>query len=298
MRIQTNTVSLSIWSSYSDNLSKMQASMGRLSTGLISSSDDPAAVGVGERMTTQLNDIERARQNTDNSISLVQTADGWLSDITDILSRMEELAVEANGGLLGDTDLENVQAEYEELQEEIVRITSDTNAAGTFNGVYLFQGGSLTVQIGESTDQTIDINLSNISTSSTDTVGTVSSYSYDSSGTVIGSTHTTVAWTSIIDTSMTSVGTDDLSEMISLAIDYISNARAQLAAQQTRLEYTDSSLLTYQDNLNAAQSDIMDIDMALETTEYTTYEILTEVANAMLAQANQLPGQVLDQLQG
>ena len=270
--------------------------MSRLSTGVIKSTDDPAGFGVGARMGTQIGDVAKARQNTDNSISLVQTADGWLGEISTILARMQELAVEAGGGLLAESDTANVQKEFVELQSEIFRITSGNNAAGTFNGVSLLQGGELTVQIGEDTDQTIDLTLVDLSVTNTNTIGTVSSYEYDSSGNVTGSSHASVAWSSVIDTSMMNVGSENVIGALSLAIDYVSNSRAILSAQQTRLESTNGALLTYQDNLNAAQSQIMDIDMALETTKYSSYEVLSQVASAMLAQANKLPSQVLDQL--
>lgn len=296
MRIQNNVIAANIWSSYSGNMSKLQASMSRLSTGVIKSTDDPAGFGVGARMGTQIGDVAKARQNTDNSISLVQTADGWLGEISTILARMQELAVEAGGGLLAESDTANVQKEFVELQSEIFRITSGNNAAGTFNGVSLLQGGELTVQIGEDTDQTIDLTLVDLSVTNTNTIGTVSSYEYDSSGNVTGSSHASVAWSSVIDTSMMNVGSENVIGALSLAIDYVSNSRAILSAQQTRLESTNGALLTYQDNLNAAQSQIMDIDMALETTKYSSYEVLSQVASAMLAQANKLPSQVLDQL--
>jgi len=314
MRVASNTTAFSIWSSYSSNLSSMQESMSRLSTGQIANTDDPAGVGISGRMSAQIDSVNMARQNTDSAVSLLQTADSWLENISDELSRMKELAIEAASGTVSDGDLENIQEEFSAMQEEIERVTSKYTAAATYNGIYLFRGGdgttsatgddvdtdaSITVQVGADNGQTIDLDLVDLQITNGDSIGSVSSYSYDdSTGAVVGSTHTSVSWSSVIDTADFSVTSANVTAALDLAIDYISNARASMAAQQNRLDATASGLLTYQDNLTTAQSQIADVDMALETTEYSTYEVLTSAANAMLAQANSLSQNVLSLLQG
>ena len=132
MRINTNTNANSAWTSYTNNQDKLKKSMSRLSTGVIQATDDPAGIGISERMRAQSKGTEMARFNTDNAISLVQTADSWLQKVNDMLSRMKSLSVEA-AGIMSDTDKGNLQVEFEAMQDEIGRITSKDTAAGKFN---------------------------------------------------------------------------------------------------------------------------------------------------------------------
>jgi|GEM_PF-569518 len=310
MRIANNTTAFSIWSSYSSNLTKMQAAMSKLSTGEIANTDDPAGIGISERMKAQIAGTSTARQNTDNAVSMMQTADAWLQKIDDELSRMKELAVEANSGTASSTDVANIETEYAAMQDEITRITSYYTAAGKYNGIYLFQGGNgvadssgnidqsetISIQIGADVNQKISLSLANLSITNTATIGTVNTYSYDSTNNVIGSSHTAVTWSSIIDSHNTSVGMDNITGMIDVAINYVANARAQVAAQENRLDQTADGLLTYEDNLTSAESQIRDVDMAEETTTYSKEQVLVNAATSMLAQANSLPQTVVSTL--
>ena len=308
MRINNNSAAFNVWTSYTQNSSNLQKSMQRLSTGVISTTDDPAGIGISERMRAQYKGTAMARQNTENGISLLQTADAWLQKVNDMLSRMKTLSVEANG-ISSDTDKANIQTEFAAMQEEVTRITSKYTAAGKFNGLYLFRGGNgvavitadavqtgnLSVQIGADVNQTVNISLNDLQVTNTSVIGTVSTYTY--SGTSVkSSTHTGVSWASIIDTAKMSVSSTSSVGKLDKAIDYVANARASMGAQQTRLEQTRSGLLSYEDNLRAAESKIRDVDMASESTNFTKYQILTNAANAMLAQANQLPSSVLQLL--
>jgi flagellin len=283
----------------------MQKSMTKLSTGVISNTDDPAGLGISERMRAQYNGVAMARQNSDNAVSLLQTADGWLQKINDQISRMKSLAIEADG-IMSDTDRANVQTEFKAMQEEVTRITSFSTAAAKFNGLYLFRGGNgvaivtadsvqtgnLSVQIGADVSQSIDLSLKNLQVGNTAVIGTVSTYSYSDAHAILGSTHTSVQWGSIIDVNKMSVSSSDAIGKIDTAIDFVANARASMGAQQTRVENTRDGLLTYEDNLRSAESKIRDVDMARESTIYSKYQVLTNTANAMLAQANQLPASV------
>jgi flagellin len=309
MRIANNQAAFNVWTSYTQNVSEMQTSMSKLSTGEISNTDDPAGIGISERMRAQYNGVAMARQNSDNAISLLQTADAWLQKISDQVSRMKALAIEANG-IMSDTDKANIQTEFKAMQEEITRITSKYTAAGKFNGLYLFRGGSgvavttkdsvesgnITVQIGADVDQEITLSLKDLQVTNTAVIGTVNTYSYGTGTTVLGSSHSSVSWASIIDTSKMSVSSSGSLGKIDAAIDYVANARASMGSQQTRVEQTRSGLLTYEDNLRAAESKIRDVDMARETTIFSKYQVLTNASNAMLAQANQLPSTVLQLL--
>ena len=310
MRINNNSAAFNVWTNYTQNSAGMQESMKKLSTGMISSTDDPAGVGISERMRAQIKGIEMARNNTDNTVSLLQTADSWLQKVNDQLSRMKALAIESNG-VTSATDKENIQTEFKAMQDEILRITSKYTSAAKFNGLYLFRGGNgvavvsgdgvetntLSVQVGADVSQTVNVELKNLQVSNTDVIGTVHTYTYDASNAIQNSSHVNVQWNSVISSAVGfSAGSADVSGKIDVAIDHIANARASMAAQQKRLDYTSSGLLAYEDNVTAAESKIRDIDMARETTTFSKYNILSQASNAMLAQANQMPSSVLSLL--
>ena len=310
MRIQNNTAAFNVWSNYTSNLSNMQKSMSKLSTGEIASTDDPAGIGISEKMRAQIDGVSMARQNSDNAISLLQTADAWLQKVNDQVSRMKQLAIEANGGIMSDSDKENIQTEFGAMQDEITRITSKYTAAAKFNGIYLFRGGdgtavvsgdkvttgSISVQVGSDVNQKLDLTLSNLQVTNTEVVGSVHTYSYGSGTSVLGSSHDNVTWASIIDTSKMSVGDTNVIGKLDVAISFVAKSRASVAAQQNRVSQTSDGLLSYEDNMRSAESKIRDVDMASESTSFAKYQVLTNAANAMLAQANQLPSSVLQLL--
>jgi flagellin len=312
MRIVNNTAAFNVWSSYTKNVGGMQKAMQKLSTGMISNTDDPAGIGISERMRAQIEGSAMARQNVDNAISMIQTTDAWLQKVNDQISRMKALSIEA-AGVMSAGDRANVQTEFRQMQSEITRITSKYNAAGKFNGLYLFRGGDgigvftgngdrvdtskqLSVQIGADINQTFIITLKNLDVRNTEVMGSVHTFQYNAAHSLTGSSHISVQWGSIIDTGKISVSSNNVIGRIDLAVDYIANTRAQMAAQQNRLENTREGLLTYEDNLRAAESKIRDVDMANESTAFAKYQILTNASNAMLAQANQLPASVLQLL--
>lgn len=308
MRIQNNTTAFNVWTNYTSNTENLKKSMQKLSSGYISNTDDPAGIGISERMRAQIKGTAMARQNTDNAVSLVQTADSWLQKVNDQVSRMKALAIEANG-IMSKTDKENVQTEFKAMQEEITRITSKYTTAAKFNGLYLFRGGNgvavitgdtvqtgnVSVQVGADIDQSLNLTLKNLQVTNTAIIGTVHTYSYEAAtpGTVAGSSHDNVTWASIINVNNLSVSSANSIGKIDSAIDFVANARASMGSQQKRVENTRSGLLTYEDNLTAAESQIRDVDMARESTNLATYQILTQASTAMLAQANQMSSSVM-----
>ena len=310
LQVFNNSAAFNVWTNYSANTNMMQKSMNHLSTGVKSSADDPSGIGISEKMRSQARNVSMARNNVDNSISLIQTADSWLQKINDMLARMSELAIEANDGTKTLEDRANVQIEFEALQDEIQRITSRSTAAAKYNGLYLFrggngiailtgdgvQGGNISVQVGSDNDQKVDLNLVDLQVGNTEVIGSTVSYSYDSNNVVTSSSREAVSWSSIVDSNMISASSNASIGKLSKAINFISNARARLGAQQNRLEQTRSALLSYEDNLRSSESKIRDVDMAFETTQFSKFQILTQVGNSMLAQANQLPQQVLQLL--
>ncbi|NQZ57276.1 MAG: hypothetical protein HRT88_07380 [Lentisphaeraceae bacterium] len=311
LQVFNNSAAFNVWSNYSANAMGMQKSMNRLATGVKGAADDPSGIGISEKMRSQARNVSMARANVDNSISLIQTADSWLQKMNDMLARMSELSIEANDGTKTAEDRANVQIEFSALQDEISRVTSKSTAAAKYNGLYLFRGGNgigtvtgdnvetgnIKVQIGSDSNQTVDLQLVDLQATNTANIGTTVTYTYNSSNIATGSTRSAVTWASIVDSgSGMSAGTDESIGKLSHAINFIANARARLGAQQNRLEQTRSALLSYEDNLRASESKIRDVDMAFETTQFSKFQILTQVGNSMLAQANQLPQQILQLL--
>ena len=156
--------------------------------------------------------------------------------------------------------------------------------------------GKVSIQVGADIDQTINLSLNNLEVKNTENIGTVISYNYNSQNVVTSSSRSKVQWSSIIDTNKLSVTAKDAVGKLAKAIDHIANARASIGSQQKRMEQTRSALLSYEDNIRASESKIRDIDMASESTNFTKYQVLAQASNAMLAQANQLPSQVIQLL--
>ncbi len=305
--VNNNQPAFSIWTNLSSNMSSLKKSMGHLSTGVKNVVDDPSGVGISERLRSQARNTAMAISNVDNAISFTQTADSWLQKINDIMGRMSELSISAADDTKNSQDKANIQLEFSKMQDEIARITSKSTAAAKYNGLYLFRGGngvavttgdsrqegSITVQVGFDGNQTLSIDLKDLQITNTAAVGTVTTYTYDSSHAVTGSSRTAVQWGSIIDSSKLSSTSTNAIGKIATAIDHIADARASIGSQQSRLEQTRSGLLAYEDNVRAAESKIRDIDVARESADFAKFQILSQVGNAMLAQANQLPSQAL-----
>ena len=299
LAVNNNTSAFNVFTSYTGNITKMKTSMSRLSSGVRSVTDDPSGLGISERMRSQIRSTGMSRQNVENGLSMLQTADSWLQKVNDMLGRMHELGVEAGDGTKTTTDLNNIQSEFKELQSEIRRVTTGTQSAAKYNGLYLFRGGDgrtvddatkgLSIQIGADVGQKLKIDLKQLDTSGTNTENLT--YSNATGGT--GS----IRWGSVIasDSSL-SVRSGDALGKVNAAIDHISNTRATLGAQQNRLKETQSGLLAYEDNLRSAESKVRDVDMASESTKFSKFQILSQISNAMLAQANQLPGSSLQLL--
>lgn len=230
--------------------------------------DDSAGVGISERMRAQARSTAMARQNVENAISALQTADSWMQRVSDILSRMAELAIEAQDGTMGTQDLANINAEFVSLSAEITDIATKK---AKFNGVQLLDSSYSTItQVGPDSGQTILIKVNSL-TAMASTVAALS---------VTAATAAAGAMTAIES-----------------AINAVSKTRAESGGLQSRLDHTRAGLLTYEDNIRAAESKIRDIDMARESSEMMKYQVLTQVGTSMMAQANQIPQQVLKLLQ-
>ena len=295
LAVNNNTSAFNVFTSYTNNVTNMKTSMSRLSSGVKSVTDDPSGLGISERMRSQIKSTGMARQNVENGLSMLQTADSWMQKINDMLKRMHELGIEAGDGTKTTDDLNNIQSEFKELQSEIKRVTSDSSSAAKYNGLYLFRGGDgrtvndtslgVSIQVGADIGQKVGISLTQLNAESGHEDKT-ENLTYDKAD---GSTGT-MRWASVISSDdHLSVRADSVIGKFVALIDYVSNQRATLGAQQNRMKETRAGLLSYEDNLRSAESKVRDVDMASESTKFSKFQILSQISNAMLAQANQLP---------
>ncbi|WP_026881235.1 flagellin [Clostridium akagii] len=248
-------------------------SMEKLSSGLKinKAADDAAGLSISQKMQSQINGLDKATSNAQDGVSLLQTAEGGLSETQSILQRMNELATQAANDTNVTLNRTAVSAELKTLNDEIDHISSQTN----FNGVQLLNSGStVTFQVGSTANSydSIGVDLSALSMSAT----------------VLGVS--TVA----VDTNANAV---KAMASIQAAIDTVSTSRSTIGAMQNRLTHTINNLSTENQNLTTANANITDVDMAKEMMNYSKENVLQQAAQSMLAQANQNPQQVLKLLQ-
>ncbi|WP_079710767.1 flagellin Hag [Paraliobacillus ryukyuensis] len=287
MRINHNIAALNTHRQLTGNNSAVQGSLEKLSSGLRinKAGDDAAGLAISEKMRGQIRGLEMASKNSQDGISLIQTAEGALTETHAILQRMRELTVQAgNEGTQESEDLQAIQDEINELTKEIDGISDRTafNGKTLLDGTYAASGsGSLTFQIGANQGEQLTINIEDMSAEAL-TVGNASG------GSAINVTSFAGDSGAAFDTALGLV--DD-------AIASVSAERSKLGATQNRLEHTINNLGASQENLTAAESRIRDVDMAKEMMAFTKNNILTQASQSMLAQANQQPQGVLQLLQ-
>jgi len=410
MRINHNISALNTNNQLQKNNAATSGSLAKLSSGLRinSAADDAAGLAISEKMRSQISGLDQASSNANDGISMIQTAEGALSETHSILQRMRELAVQASSDTNTDDDRTQIQSEIDELSKEITRVSSDTEfnskklldgsmqtvtttgtvmyatadrsveskaydveiteeanvtstsggatsatvsstglAAGTYTATLGSDGTTLMVTDANGDDVTADMTTATAVTVVGGVAGasatfkvTLTAEAQDGGDEVTGIKNilldeTAVAGTftgaltvdqdnsaifqiganfgqntvlSIANMSASALGVDDLDltaqdtaneaiATIDAAITMVSTQRASLGAAQNRLEHTINNLSTSSENLTAAESQIRDVDMAKEMTEYTKNNILSQAAQAMLAQANQQPQNVLQLLQ-
>ena len=264
--INTNVNSLNAQRNLSQSQGSLATSMQRLSSGLRvnSAKDDAAGLAIADRMNAQVRGINVAIRNANDGISLAQTAEGALATVTDVLQRMRELAVQAQNGSNGTTDRANLDTEYQQLSAEITRIATQTKFNGT--AIVGASAGAQTFQIGANNGDTLTI--------TTSTVTTVAG----------GLTTAALASTAVA--------------ALDTALDTITSSRATYGAMINRFQFAITNLQVTGENQNAARGRIMDADFASETANLARSQILQQAGTAMVAQANQLPQQVLQLLKG
>ncbi|MCY7737935.1 flagellin Hag [Bacillus safensis] len=300
MRINHNIAALNTLNRLSANNGASQKNMEKLSSGLKinRAGDDAAGLAISEKMRGQIRGLEMASKNAQDGISLIQTAEGALTETHSILQRVRELVVQAGNTGTQDkgTDLQSIQDEIKALQEEVDGISNRTE----FNGKKLLDGTfkdtgdpattkSLTFQIGANATQQIDVNIEDMGA---DAIGA------KNAGVIVtGQSVKDIDVTKFADVAADAAGGfDEQLNIVDSAINQVSAQRAKLGAVQNRLEHTINNLGASGENLTAAESRIRDVDMAKEMSEFTKNNILSQASQAMLAQANQQPQNVLQLL--
>ena len=269
--INTNVASINTVRILDGSQKELTTSMERLSSGkrINHARDDAAGMAISSKMTSQVRGMNQAVRNTNDGISMVQTADGAMEGIADKLQRMRELAVQSANGIYSTSDRAALDIEFQALDDEIGRVANSAE----FNGTTLLSSTkTLTIQVSYADDSTngkIDVDLTKV-TSTGLSIATSSIGTQNASSTAIGSV-------------------DD-------ALSTVNSARATLGATQNRLETTVTDLKNNVENLSASRSRIEDADFASETAQLAKSQILQQAGMAMLAQANQLPQQVLSLL--
>jgi flagellin len=266
MSINTNVISLNAQRNLSTSASSLATAMQRLSSGLRvnSAKDDAAGLAIAERMNAQVRGSNVAMRNANDGISMFQTAEGAMGKIGDSLQRIRELAVQSATGSISDADRTNLQAEADQLVAEIARVSDGAK----FSGIKLLDG-SLT-----SADFQVGADSADVITASVD---------FDM---------TALTAYSAADISSQSAASSVLDDIDS-DLDVLNTARASAGALQGRFEAVIGQLQVYSENTSAARGRIMDADFAQETASLSRAQILQQAGSAMVAQANQLPNQVM-----
>ena len=279
--INTNVMSLNSQRALGRSQSSMQNSLERLSSGLRinRAKDDAAGLAITERITSQVRGLDQAIRNANDGISLLQTAEGALNEVTNALQRMRELAVQSANGTYNSSDRQSLQDEFGALQQEIVRIAAVTE----FNNINLLgQASTLSMQVGWENGTNNVINVIARDLSGTSANGGISFALHSAMS--IGSTGGPAA-------------AQQAMSYLQSAINKVSELRADFGAIQNRLESAVRNMENVIENQSAARSRIQDADFARETANLTRTQILQQAGTAMLAQANQLPQNVLSLLQ-
>ena len=269
LRVNTNVASINAQRNLGAVTDRLSGNYRKLSTALriSSASDDAAGLAISERLRSQVRSLDQAKRNANDGISLVQTAEGALNEVSSILVRLRELAIQASNGSVSNQDKDTLNEEFTSLVSEVNRIGSSTE----FNGIKLLDGSSSSVsfQVGYGTTAGIDTLAVSLSPALSTSL---SLQSLD-----IGSGGTTTTAISNIDD----------------AINTISSLRGSLGAIQNRLGSTINNLAVTTENLSAAESRIRDVDVAYETAQLTRNNILQQASLSVLSQANAQPQSAL-----
>jgi flagellin len=272
--VNTNVASLNAQRSLASSGAELKTAMERLSSGkkINSAADDAAGFAIAERMTAQIRGLNMATKNANDGLSMLAVVENATNDVTDMLHRMRELAVQASNSTNGSQDLGYLNDEVSQLKLEITRIAEQTKFNGTayLDGDGAAASGSVAgkFQVGTEANQSINFAINNVGA---DSIGTTN-------GTQV----------SAINIS-TTTGAQDALQVITDAIEQVAGDRATYGAIQNRLEYTVSNLMNVAEFTTAARSRIEDADFAAESARLAKAQVLQQTGVAMLAQANASP---------
>jgi flagellin len=255
LTVNTNVEAMDAARNLNTTESNLATQMQRLSSGLRinSAADDVAGYAISQRLQAQVNGLNQAALNTQDAVALAQTGLGSLNDVENMLQRIRQLAVEYANGTSSKSDQEAITGEVTQLKEEITRVGETTK----FNGVALLKGGEeIKFQVGANEKETIAIK--------------------------------TVELAKAVE----GVKVEEI-KTVEAAIEKVATAAGEYGAVQDRIQYTQSNLEVYSQNLSSATSGIVDVNMATEMTAFTKDQVLQQAGVAILAQANQLPNAVL-----
>ncbi len=275
--VLTNVASLNAQRNLNTTQASLATSIGRLSSGMRinKASDDAAGLGISENLKADLRSLSQAQRNANDGVSLTQVAEGSMNEMSGIVTRMRELAVQSANQTLGSTERGYIQTEFGQLRQEINRISAVTE----YNGQKLIDGSAsagLSFQIGmqNSANDRIAMSVTKLTTS---TLGSASLH-------IASATLSTVT------------GSRNALAVFDKAIEQLSTARSKVGAVQNRMQITINTLSVAHENLSAANSRIRDVDVASETATLTKAQILSQAGLAVLGQANQIPNSALSLL--
>lgn len=285
LSLHTNAAALSAQNSLSTTQTRLSTSMTRLSTGyrINTAMDDAAGLQIATRLKSQSSGMAVAMRNTQNSISMMQTAEGAFNEVTNMLIRMKDLATQAADASSTTTDQAAMQSEFDALGLELNNIMANTSYGGTALLAGGTLDGSVTFQIGATTAETMTVDMSADFTAMATSLGAVST-NYSGTAAVGTEIATSAAASATIDKIVT-------------AIDDIGTARASLGASSNRLDHVYNNLANISTNTQNATGRIMDVDYASETSNMTTQQMLMQAGTAMLKQSNSMSSMVLSLLQ-
>jgi len=271
LRINTNIQAMAAQRALGNNYQAQNRSLERLSSGtrINRAGDDAAGLAISEKLKANIRSLKQAGRNANDGISLIQTAEGAMSEISNIMIRMRELSIQGASDTIGDTERGFIDKEVQKLKEEINRISASTE----FNGRHLLDGSEneLELQVGIKNDPMND----RFHLSTTDLKSTLDAFNMQ-------------------DISTATKGSSQQNlKVLDAALNHLNENRSTLGAFQNRLNSTINNIQVYTENLSSANSRIRDTDMAEETSELTKNNILTQAGVAMLGQANQIPQAVL-----
>ncbi|HBL83437.1 MAG: flagellin [Clostridiales bacterium GWF2_38_85] len=281
MRISNNVAAMNTYRQYNSNAVATNKSMEKLSSGsrINRAADDAAGLSISNKMRSQIRGLTQANRNAQDGVSFIQTAEGALNEVSDMLTRLKELSVQVQNGTYSDDDKTNIGSEMKALGTAITEIYTNTK----FNGIAVFGAQSGTT---------------NLTTAAPGTAATIK-YGEDASQsiTIAGATVTNLILLTAETATADTVPADVTVSLVENAITEVNTTRAGYGAQQNQLEHASNNMATTKENLQSAESRVRDVDMAEEMMNYTKNNILLQAAQSMLAQANSQPQGVLQLLQ-